>query len=111
MCTSLNENRAEIEAGLTVLENRSNERRLDDSNENSVTSFNLGSDMLGMLECLCDTDNPDNEGCTKKKIQFAESTAHSVMEEAEEDFAPEGPENTVSEVRDTLIVIREDDYC
>ena len=111
MCLSLNENRAEIEAGLTVLKSRSNERRLDDSNKNKVTSYNLGSDMIFMLECLCDTNNPDNEGCTKKQIRFAESTAQSVMEKTEEDFASEGPENVLSKVRDTLTAIHEHDCC
>ena len=67
--------------------------------------------MLGMRECLCDTNTPDNEECTKKVIHFAELTAQYVMEEAEEDFASEGPENALSEVRDTLIAIRsEHDY-
>ena len=100
-----------IEEGLSVLENRFTERRLDDSNENRVTSFNLASDMLGMLECVCDTNNPDNEGCTKNQIQFAESTSQSVMEKAEEDFASESPENALSEVRDTLTTIHEHACC
>ena len=111
ICTSLNENHTEINVGLTVLKSRFNERRLDDSNKNEVTSFNLASDMLVMLECLCDTNNPDNEGCTKKQIRFAESTAQSVMEKAEEDFASEGPENVLSEVRDTLTAIHAHDCC
>merc|ERR1712085_10058 len=102
MCLSLNENRAEIEAGLTILKSRSNERRLDDSNKNKVTSYNLGSDMIFMLECLCDTNNPDNEGCTKKQIRFAESTAQSVMEKTEEDFASEGPESVLSKFQSSL---------
>ena len=100
-----------IEEGLSVLENRFTERRLDDSNENRVTSFNLASDMLVMLECLCDTTNPDNEGCTKKQIRFAESTAQYVMEKTEEDFVSEGPENILSKVRHTLTEIHKHDCC
>jgi len=102
ICTSLNENRTEIEAGLAVLESRSNERRLDDSTTTKVSSFSLGSDMIAMLECYCDENNPDNEGCTKKQLKFAESTATSVMEKSEEDLTSEGRGNVMSELESSL---------
>ena len=84
------------------MESRSNERRLDDSTTTKVSSFNLASDMIVMLECYCDENNPDNEGCTKKQLKFAESTATSVMEKSEEDLTSEDPGNVLSEVRDAL---------
>jgi len=101
LCASLNENRTEIEAGLAILESRSNERRLDGSATTKVSSFGLASDTIVMLECYCDENNPDNEGCTKKQLKFAESTATSVIEEGEKDLTDD-PAKVLSELESSL---------
>ena len=81
------------------MESRSNQRRLDDSNTTRVTSFSIGTRLIEMLDCYCDTDNTANQGCTRKQLRFAEATAQSVTEQAEDDFG-ENPENDLFEVRD-----------
>lgn len=101
MCTSLNENRAEIEAELAVLESRSNERRLSGTTAAKVSSFELGSDMILMLACYCDEDNPGNEGCTKRQLIFADATMRAIVTKTKEEFTND-PMNAMSEVRNTL---------
>lgn len=87
-CISLEKNRKEIEAGLLILASRSDEqrRRLDDSNstEHPVTTFQLGSDMLNILDCFCDKTNPGNDGCSKKALSFGEAVAKSLTEKTTE---------------------------
>ena len=100
MCTSFNENRKKIEDQFAVLESRSNQRRLDHSNNTRVSSFDLGTSLFGMLDCYCDTNNPDNNGCTRAQLQFAEETMQAVMDTGADDFGG-SPENAVSKVRDS----------
>ena len=99
MCTSLNENRKELEDGFAVSESHSNQRRLDHSNNTRVISFDLVTTLVGMLDCYCDTNNPDNNGCTRAQLQFAEETVQTVMDTAADDFGG-SPENALSKVRD-----------
>ena len=85
---------------MLILESRSKKggRRLNASGEHKVSTFELGSDMLAMLDCYCDESNPDNLGCTKKMMKFSEDVGSSLMDQAEEDFAEENPAETMMKV-------------
>ena len=84
ICTSLEENRKEIEETLLVMASQSNEhrRRLDDSLHDTVTSFELGSDVISFFDCFCDKSNPGNDGCSKKTLMFAEAVAKAVSQKS-----------------------------
>ena len=98
---SLRENRKEIEEAMLVLESRSKKegRRLNASGEHKVSSFELGSDLLSMLDCYCDESNPDNLGCAKKTLKFSDDVASGLMEQAEENFSVENPAEKMMKVR------------
>lgn len=85
-CLSIKEHRGEIEAAMMALE-ASNERRLGMSpDEFAITSFEIGKDTLNMYDCLCDTNNPNNKGCTKKIITLAEDMGRAINNQAKKDF-------------------------
>lgn len=85
---------------MLVLKSRSNEgRRLNASGEHKVTSFEVGSELLSMLDCYCDDSNPDNIGCTTRTLKFSESVASAITEQAEDDFADESPADKMLKVR------------
>jgi hypothetical protein len=99
-CTSIRENRDQIEAALSVLAARSSERRLQDGSdpdETPVTSFDMATDILGMYDCLCDKSNPDNIGCMKKILKLSNAVSQSIEEQAATDFHSERILNDVEE--------------
>ena len=81
----MEQNRNEIEEALLVLASQSDEqrRRLDDSINHQVTSFEIGSDMVSYFDCYCDKSNPENDGCAKKALLFMEAVTTAVSQEAE----------------------------
>ena len=99
-CTSIHENRTEIEEALLVLASRSDEqqRRLDNSRDHPVTAFEIGSDVLSFFDCYCDTSNPGNDGCTKRAMVFAEAVSNSVIQETEK-IVQENPAEVLLKVR------------
>lgn len=98
-CISIQENRTEIEQALLVLASRSDEqhRRLDDSSVHPVTAFEVGSDIISFLDCYCDASNPNNNGCTRKVMIFAEAVSNAVTQEASR--IVENPAELMLEVR------------
>ena len=82
ICISVEENRKEIEEALLVLASQSDEkhRRLEDSIYHSVTSFEIGTDMLSFFDCFCDKSNPGNDGCSKKTLLLGEAIAKAVSQ-------------------------------
>ena len=81
----MEQNRNEIEEALLVLASQSDEqrRRLDDSINHQVTSFEIGSDMVSYFDCYCDKSNLDNDGCAKKALLFMEAVTSAASQEAE----------------------------
>lgn len=82
ICNSIEQNREEINQVLLVLASRSDEqrRRLDDSINPPVTSFEIGSDMISYFDCYCDQSNADNVGCAKKTLLFAQAVANAISQ-------------------------------
>jgi hypothetical protein len=105
-CLSIAVNRDKIEAALLVLAERSSERKLQDDSGNEtapVTSFVMATEMLTMYDCLCDQSNPDNLGCMKKAIKFAETVAQAVDEQAATDF---NPERVLDDIEETVELVK-----
>jgi len=103
ICRSLNENRTEIEAGVAVLGSRSEERRrLNNANDTQVSSFQVASSVVSMLDCYCDENNPMNEGCTRKQLQFTEAVSEAILEKAANDAINEDPGDVLSKVQSSL---------
>ena len=82
ICISIEQNRDEIEEALLILASQSDgqRRRLDDSINHPVTSFEIGSDMISYFDCYCDQSNPGNDGCAKKTLLFAEAVANAISQ-------------------------------
>ena len=102
ICTSLEQNRKEIEDALLVMASRSDEqrRRLDDSMRRPVTSFEVGSDMISYFDCYCDKSNPDNIGCSRKTLLFAEAVAKAISQKA--DAIGENPAEVLLKAQSSL---------
>ena len=76
----------------------STERRLGkSSSETPVTGFTIGTDMISMYDCYCDTTNPANEGCTAKSLAFVEIITQAISKQAAEDFDPDNASNSFSD--------------
>ena len=84
ICNDVEQNRKEIEEALLVLASRSDEqhRCLDDSVHKTVSSFEVGMDMISFFDCYCDKSNPGNDGCSKKTLLFAEAVAKAISQKA-----------------------------
>jgi len=95
-CAQLEQYRSEIDTAMLALAS-STERRLGkSSSETPVTGFAIGTDMISMYDCYCDTTNPANEGCTAKSLAFVEIITQAISKQAAEDFDPDNASNFFS---------------
>jgi len=96
-CAQLDQYPSEIPTAMLPLASPTERRLGKSSSETPVTGFTIGTDMISMYDCYCDTMNPANEGCTAKSLAFVEIITQAISKQAAEDFDPDNASNFFSD--------------
>jgi hypothetical protein len=89
ICSSIERNCGEINAAMEVLSIKT-KRRLENSPSSHITGHTIGTDMISMYDCDCDTNNLTNAGCLANAMHFGEELGLSIEQQAEVDFSEDG---------------------